>query len=158
MNRTGTFYWRVTLIPSEISTGLVAGLGATAVMTLSEYPIWRRWGMEGVSEWHLNQVIMGRMMNRSPPSVVAPGLLLHFVHGGLAGIIFTLLLPEISSIPTIEAAIGFGIVLWIIALIIMKPVTGIELRRHPLSILPLIVSLGGHILFGLILGLAVVYI
>jgi hypothetical protein len=123
-------------------------------MTLAEYPIWRKWGMEGVSEWHLNQVMAGRLLHRSPQSAVVPGLFLHFLHGGLAGIIFTLLLPFVA-IPTIEAGFGFGIVLWLIALVIMKPVTGIGFRRHRLRLLPLFVSLAGHVLFGLLLGLGV---
>jgi len=127
-------------------------------MSLVEYPIWRKWGMEGVSEWHLNQVMAGRLMQRSPQSVVAPGLALHFLHGGLAGIIFVLFLPSIPSIPSIVAGVGFGIVLWITALGIMRPVTGVGFRGHPLGRLPLIVSLGGHIIFGLILGIAVAYI
>jgi hypothetical protein len=114
--------------------------------------------MEGVSEWHLNQVMVGRLMQRSPQSAVAPGLLLHFLHGGLAGIVFALLLPRIPSIPSIEAGLGFGIVLWIIALAIMKPVTGVGFRRHPLRLLPLIVSLGGHVLYGLLLGVTVTVI
>ena len=136
----------------------MAGLASTAVMSLAEYPIWLRWGMEGVSEWHLNQVMVGRLMNRSPHSVVAPGLLLHFLHGGLAGVVFVLLLPKIPITSSIVAGVGFGIVLWIIALIIMKPVTGIGFQKHQLGLLPLVVSLGGHILYGLFLGLAVSYI
>ena len=146
------------MIPVEILTGFVAGLASTAVMSLAEYPIWRRWGMEGVSEWHLNQVMVGRLMRRSPQTVVAPGLVLHFLHGGVAGIVFVLLLSNIPSILSIGAGVGFGIVLWIIALIIMKPVTGIGFRDHPLRLLPLIVSLGGHVLYGLFLGVTVAYI
>ena len=143
------------MLSSEISTGLVAGLVSTALMSLFEYPIWRKWGMEGVSEWHMNQVMAGRLLHRSTESVVAQGLLLHFLHGGLAGIVFALLLPTIPSIPSIETGVGFGIALWIIALAIMKPVTGVGFSRHPLMPLPLIVSLAGHVLYGFLLGLVV---
>ena len=114
--------------------------------------------MEGVSEWHLNQVMVGRLMRRSPQTVVAPGLVLHFLHGGVAGVVFVLLLSNIPSILSIGAGVGFGIVLWIIALMIMKPVTGIGFRDNPLRLLPLIVSLGGHVLYGLFLGVTVAYI
>lgn len=139
-------------------TGFVAGLFSTGVMSLVEYPIWRMWGMEGVSEWHLNQVMVGRIMNRAPHSVVAQGLLLHFLHGGLAGIVFVLLLPSIQNVPVIVAGVGFGIILWIIALLIMKPLIGVGFRHQSLNLMPLIVSFGGHILYGLFLGLAVTYI
>jgi hypothetical protein len=147
-----------SLIQAEILTGFVAGLASTAAMSLAEYPIWHKWGIGGVSEWHLNQVMMGRLMHRPPELVVVPGLLLHFLHGGLAGIVFALLLPNIPSIPSIGAGVGFGIVLWIIALMIMKPVTGVGFHDHPLRLLPLIVSLGGHVLYGLFLGVAVAYL
>ena len=94
-------------------------------------------------------------MHRSPESVVPQGLLLHFLHGGLAGIIFAFLIPYVPNIYIIEVGLGFGIALWIIALAIMKPVTGARLLRHPLGPLPIFVSLSGHILYGLILGLTV---
>jgi len=97
-------------------------------------------------------------MNRAPRSVVAQGLLLHFLHGGLAGIVFVLLLPSIQNVPVIVAGVGFGFVLWIVALLIMKPLTGVGFRHQSLSPLPLIVSFGGHILYGLLLALAVIHI
>jgi hypothetical protein len=146
------------LIASQILIGLVAGLISTTGMSLTEYPIWRRWGMEGVSEWHLNQVMAGRIVHRSPRSVVPHGLILHFLHGGLAGIVFIFLIPSFPNIPIIIVGVGFGIVLWVIAVMITKPVTGVGFRRHPLRLLPIVVSLGGHILYGLLLGLAVIYI
>jgi hypothetical protein len=139
---------------TEIFAGLVAGLVATAAMSLTEYPIWRRWGIEGVSEWNLNQAIMARLLQRPPQEVVAQGLILHFLHGGLAGIIFALMLPIFSlGVPSIEAGVVFGLLLWVIAMLIMKPVTGMGFRNHPLGLVPLVVSLGGHLLYGILLGL-----
>ena len=141
---------------TEIFAGLVAGLVSTAAMSLTEYPIWRKWGMEGVSEWYLNQALMARLFKRPPQNLVVQGLLLHFVHGGLAGIIFALMVPVFSpGIPIIEAGLAFGLLLWIIAMLIMKPVTGVGLRNHPMRLLPHVVSLGGHLLYGILLGLVV---
>ena len=114
--------------------------------------------MEGVSEWHLNQVMMGRLMHRSPESAVAPGLLLHFLHGGLAGIVFVLILPSLPVFSRLVAGVGFGVVLWIIALMIMRPITGIRFSRHPSGDLSLIVGLSGHVLYGLFLGVLVSFI
>ncbi len=64
----------------ETFVGFVAGLISTAVMTLTEYPIWRKWGMAGVSEWHLNQAIMSRFSHRPAEALTTPGLALHFLH------------------------------------------------------------------------------
>jgi len=144
------------LTPTEIFAGLVAGLVSTAAMSLTEYPIWRRWGMEGVSEWHLNQALMARLLHRPPQDLVRQGLILHFVHGGLAGIIFALILPVFSrGIPVVEAGLAFGLILWVIAILILKPVTGVGFRNHPMRRVPLLVSLGGHLLYGVLLGLVV---
>jgi uncharacterized membrane protein YagU involved in acid resistance len=115
--------------------------------------------MEGVSEWHLNQALMARLLQRPPQDLVVQGLILHFVHGELAGIIFALILPIFSSgIPIVEAGLAFGLLLWVIAIIIMKPVTGIGFRNHPMRLLPHVVNLGGHLLYGIMLGLVLVSI
>ena len=48
---------------SDVSTlsyliiGLLGGMVSTAMMTLTEIPSWRRWGLQGVFEWHENHVI-----------------------------------------------------------------------------------------------------
>lgn len=128
-------------------------------MSLTEYPIWRSWGMKAVSEWHLNQALMARLLHRPPQDLVLQGLILHFVHGGLAGIIFALILPIFSQgIPVVEVGIVFGLLLWVIAMLIVKPVTGVGFRNHPIRLLPLVVSLGGHLLYGILLGLVVGFI
>jgi uncharacterized membrane protein YagU involved in acid resistance len=143
------------LIAAEVLKGLVAGLTSTAVMSLLEYPIWRRWGLEMVTEWHLNQVIAGRLLRRSPNTVIVQGLLFHILHGGLAGIVFVSVLSLAPNVPINDAAVGFGLILWVVSLFILKPVTGVGLRGHPLGLSPFIVSLTGHILYGMSLGLLV---
>jgi hypothetical protein len=112
--------------------------------------------MEGVSEWHLNQSLMAQLLKRPPQDLVVQGLILHFAHGGLAGIIFVLMIPFIFlRIPIVEAGVAFGLLLWVFAMLIMKLVTGIGFRNHALRLLPLLVSLGGHLLYGILLGLMV---
>jgi uncharacterized membrane protein YagU involved in acid resistance len=133
--------------------GFLAGLISTEVMSLTEYPIWRKWGMAGVSEWHLNQVIMSRFLHRPAEALITPGLALHFLHGGLAGIVFAVILPILHVHNTVAAGVIFGVVLWIIALLIMKPVTGTGFRGYELGWLALVVSLLGHLIYGILLGL-----
>jgi len=144
------------LITAEFLKGLVAGLISTAVMSLLEYPIWRRWGLEMVTEWHLNQVIAGRLLRRSPNTVIVQGLLFHVLHGGIAGIVFVIVLSLAPSVPITDAAVGFGLVLWVVSLFIFKSVTGVGLRSNPLGLSPFLVSLAGHILYGVSLGLLVI--
>jgi len=149
-------YWaRETLIATEVLKGFIVGLISTAVMSLLEYPIGRRWGLEMVTEWHLNQVTAGRLLRRSPDTVFVQGLLFHFLHGGIAGIVFVIALILDPNVSIIDAAVGFGLVLWVVSLFIFEPVTGVRLRGHPLGPSPFIVSLAGHILYGVSLGLLV---
>jgi len=143
------------MLIAEVWKGLVAGLTSTFVMSLLEYPIWRKWGLEMVTEWHLNQVIAGRLLRRSPNTAIAQGLMLHILHGGIAGIIFVLILSLGQSARIMDAAVEFGLVLWVVSLFILKPVTGVRLLDHPLGLSPFIVSLAGHILYGVSLGLLV---
>ena len=46
-----------------IFSGLVSGIVATAVMTVTEIPSWRKWGLLGVFEWHENQVLSTRFFH-----------------------------------------------------------------------------------------------
>ncbi|HSA73609.1 MAG TPA: hypothetical protein VLD84_06620 [Nitrososphaeraceae archaeon] len=42
---------------AAIFSGLVSGIVATVVMTVTEIPSWRKWGLQGVFEWHENQLL-----------------------------------------------------------------------------------------------------
>jgi hypothetical protein len=145
-----------TLIPAEVVRGLASGLVATAGMSLIEFPIWRKWGMEGVVEWHMNQSLMARLLGRPPEHLVSQGLILHFLHGGLAGIVFVLMLPIVPRIPIISAGVAFGLILWVISLLIMRPVTGVGLGGHHLRWLTLVVALAGHLFYGILLAFLVI--
>jgi len=144
------------LILAEVVRGLASGLVATAGMSLIEFPIWRKWGMEGVMEWHMNQSLMARLLGRPPQYLVSQGLILHFLHGGLAGIVFVLMLPIVPRILIIYAGVAFGLILWIISLLIMRPVTGVGLGGHPLRWLALVVALVGHLFYGILLAFLVI--
>jgi len=52
--------------------------------------------------------------------------------------------------------IAYGLMLWIVTLVpIHKPITGLSPWNHPLGQLPALASLGGHILYGIVLGIVV---
>jgi hypothetical protein len=46
------------LVMEVFLVSLIAGLVATAAMTLAELPYWRLWKLTGVFEWHENQVLL----------------------------------------------------------------------------------------------------
>jgi hypothetical protein len=143
-----------------IFDSLFSGIIATAVMTLSEIPSWRKWGLPGVFEWHENQILSARFFRfpRNKPSFKFI-FFLHFANGSLAAIAYPLILSILNisirsdHIYNIVLALAYGLVLWSVTLVpIHKPITGYPVWNHYLGHLPLIVSVVGHLIYGLVLG------
>lgn len=138
--------------------GLVAGLLATVPMTLWEVPWYLRHGMEGVLEWHENQAMWARLAAAGregpadPKRAVAPGLLLHFAHGGVGGFVYATVAPALPLFFGVLAGVLFGWLLWLITLAIHRPVTGLSALDHPHGSRPAAASLVGHLLYGAVLG------
>jgi uncharacterized membrane protein YagU involved in acid resistance len=146
---------------SYLVVGLLSGAVSTAVMTLTEIPSWKRWGLPGVFEWHENQVITRRLLKLpNENNINFKGIFFfHFINGILAGIafpfivtfFFTTLIDSFASLLLLGTLYGF--VLWIITLVpIHKPITGLTPFNHPLGHVPAFASLGGHIVYGVVLG------
>jgi hypothetical protein len=156
----------------SVFLSLLAGLFSTLVMSIFEFPFWRKWGLEGVLEWHENQVLFSKFFKTNRMQINYPGLFfLHFINGGLGGIGFYFLLilvPFLSTMvystaigTSIAIAIGilYGLVLWVLTLLpIHKPITGIDPFKHPSGLGPAITSLIGHLLYGAILAVLLILI
>ena len=145
----------------SVFLSLMAGLFATLMMSIFEFPFWRKWGIEGVLEWHENQVISTRFFHISNDKPCFKYIFfLHFLNGSLAGIGFLLIL-SILNIPitgqyVVVLSLTYGLVLWIVTLLpIHKPITGHSVWNHQLGHLPSIASLTGHLIYGLVLGLVI---
>jgi hypothetical protein len=142
-----------------ILSGFIAGIVATTGMTLVELVFWKKWKLIGVLEWHENQVLVSKFFKLDVKMLNFPGIfLLHFANGGFGGIGFffaLILMPHLSSIiPIIPLGIVYGFFLWMATLApIHKPITGVHPLNHPLGKGPALVSLGGHALYGLVLGI-----
>jgi hypothetical protein len=135
--------------------GFFAGLVATAVMTVFQYPFWRRWGLTGVLEWHENVCIIARLSRAGElESLLKRSFLLHFLNGGLASLVYSIILWSstlLNSWNTAVLGILFGLVLWILTLYpIHRPVTGVSLHRHPLGYKPTALSIALHMVYGVI--------
>jgi hypothetical protein len=148
---------------SYLLIGLLGGILSTAIMTLTEIPSWKRWGLPGVFEWHENQVITKRLFklsNENNNNTNFKGVFFfHFLNGTLAGIAFPFMVASFfttlinSSTSLLLLGLLYGFVLWIITLVpIHKPITGLSPFNHPLGRTPALASLGGHIVYGLVLG------
>lgn len=144
---------------SDISTFLIAamiGLFATLVMTITEIPAWKRFGLRGVLEWHENQILSTKFFRLSESGLHVKGIfLLHFANGGLGGIGFALALTvfPFATSSVLLSGIGYGVFLWIATLVpIHKPITGIIPWRHPDGTIPMVASLAGHLVYGIVVG------
>jgi hypothetical protein len=137
--------------------GLVGGLLATGAMTIIELPFWRRWKLQGVLEWHENQILISRLLRSDERRLNYAGIFaLHFLNGALGGLGLALalyLIPSLYSIQLILLGPAYGFFLWILTLVpIHKPITGIHPWNHPLGKGPAVASLAGHILYGIVLA------
>lgn len=138
--------------------GPFAGLVATFIMLLAEIPAGRRLGLRGVMEWHENQAIASRVLKRPVEYVHEEGLVLHFFHGALAGLVFVIALALAStSISSVLLGAGYGIVLWAIGIMIYRPITGEHPTRDKLGRTAVALNMVTHLAYGTALGLLVVW-
>lgn len=140
--------------------GIIGGVVSTSIMTLTEIPSWKRWGLHGVFEWHENQILSNHLLRLSDrKGTHFRGIFfLHFLNGTLAGIAFPFIVSLFIFldiiIPLYSLGILYGILLWILTLVpIHRPITGLSPWNHPLGHLPALASLSGHIIYGLVLGI-----
>lgn len=147
---------------SYLVVGLLGGAVSTAVMTLTEIPSWKRWGLRGVFEWHENQVITRRLFKlpNENNNIHFKGIFFfHFINGILAGIAFPFIVAFFftgfidSFAYLLLLGTLYGFMLWIITLVpIHKPITGLSPLNHSLGYVPALASLCGHIVYGVVLG------
>jgi hypothetical protein len=146
------------IYPELFTLGLafLGGLFATLLMTLTEIPSWRRFGLQGVLEWHENQVLSEKFFKLARSSLHIRGIfLLHFLNGGLGGVGFLLALSAFpfAMVNLYASGVIYGFFLWLVTLVpIHKPITGISPWKHPMGKTPAVASLIGHIVYGFVIG------
>jgi hypothetical protein len=142
----------------SILLSVIAGLISTGLMTLIEIPFWKKWKLAGILEWHENQILTCKIFRIPNNKNYFWGIFfLHFLNGGLGGIGLLLalfLIPSLYEIPLLIIGLLYGFFLWILTLLpIHKPITGINPLKHPLGHGPIIISLLGHAVYGITLGI-----
>lgn len=149
----------MNIYPESFFIALAGGLFATLLMIILEIPAWRKWGLIGVLEWHENQALSTKFFKLSDNHMHTKGIfLLHFVNGGLGGIGFllVLLIFPFTVANMFFSGIVYGVFLWVVTLIpIHKPITGISPWKHPNGMMPTVLSLIGHLVYGVAIGLYV---
>jgi len=141
----------------SILLSVIAGLISTGLMTLIEIPFWKKWKLTGILEWHENQILTCKIFKIPNNKNYFWGIFfLHFLNGGLGGIgllLALVLFTSLYEIPLLIIGLLYGFFLWILTLLpIHKPITGINPLNHPLGHGPIIISLLGHAVYGITLG------
>ena len=54
-----------------LQNGLITGLLATLFMTIFQIPIWKKWGIFSILEWHENQTLTSKLFASSAASLIA---------------------------------------------------------------------------------------
>lgn len=126
-------------------------------MATSEALAWKRWGIAAVLEWQENEALARRALRRRDRLFpLAMGF--HFLHGALAGLVFAFGLGWLRpDLPGAVAGGLFGFVLWLITLVIHYPITGSRVTEGSLGAIPVLISLAGHLIYGVALGILAVW-
>jgi hypothetical protein len=150
----------IPLLPDVLGGG-IAGFLSAIIMTLMEYPFWRRWGMELVVEWQVNWVMLV-MLHKKWNSLSNPirswTIASHISHGIAAGIVFRLLLPALATwIPFLKVSLildaaAYGVLLWLLFNVLARQTFesagGIKITNRGL-----LASLFSDLVYGISLGI-----
>ncbi len=142
------------------------GLVSAVLMTLTESPFWRKWGMSGVAEWQINWVtltLLGIISidgENKEPKASWKVITSHLIHGMAAAVVFVLILPfalsafSFAHTSIVLDALFYSLILWVIFSVVLKRVYewARGIRIYPRGML---VSLLSHCVYGVFLGLLV---
>jgi uncharacterized protein YacL len=129
-------------------------------MTLFEIPFWRKGGMEGVAEWQVNSVIVWVLIRRFTQRrvVISMSVAMHLFHGAVLGALFLVLLYWLQTATILPMslvyALVYSVLLWIVSPYLTRnlfaSLGGFRITREGLT-----VSLLGHVIYGIFLGLLI---
>ncbi|ELZ78084.1 hypothetical protein KU306_01585 [Haloferax larsenii] len=131
---------------ASILAGLVGGLLATVVMTALMMTI-------GDDSPPPTAAFWSKYVGDDPPAeYMMQGMVLHFLYGTVAGIVFVLVVPLVLSVSTLTAGIiaglAYAIVLFVVAAVFwMRLVLGMEPELQQV-----VGFLAFHLAYGLVLG------
>jgi hypothetical protein len=131
---------------------IFAGIIATIAMSIFQLTQLGYYEKKSIPEFDQNAHLLSRATGKTWEEVYWYGLPLHFGHGILGAIFFGLLVEFNLAQGELLYGIGYGIFLWIILLIIHKPIT----RENIFAPFPnsrLLSSFISHMIYGIILSL-----
>ena len=126
-------------------------------MSLFELPFYLRWGITAVFEWHENLVLSSKIAGRDLKLSWAGILSLHYLNGFLVGLFFLVFAWLLNSLFGLSSFLATGVIfavlLWTLTLApIHKSITGLSPFNHSLGNVPLMASISGHLIYGIVLS------
>jgi hypothetical protein len=139
-----------------IPFGVLAGLAATVPMFVVEAVARRIRDPAVVLDWIQNEATMEPIWRRNPQLRVRMGLILHFLHGAGAGLVFVLAIVLVqTTVPVLVLGFAYGLILWMLSLSSYRRIVGRSPFVPPAGGSAVGLSLVAHLVFGLSLaGLA----
>jgi hypothetical protein len=147
----------------ELIFAALAGFAGAMLMTCSEFPFWKKWGMDGVGEWQVDTVIYSKILLRRAKINEEKGfpwktVATHLLNGVIASVAFVILLPTFYTfIPDARISVLYDAIVYSFALWIIFPLLGRttfeSLGKIKISNRGLLVSLLSHFVYGIFLGL-----
>ena len=137
-----------------------AGLAAGLLMTLFEFPFWKKRGLEGMAEWQVNSVIVSvlirKFTRRRPGALMA--VTMHLFHATILGTLFLALLilsqTPVLVLPTLGYGVVYSMVLWIVSPYLTRGLFesagGFRMTTRGLT-----TSFLAHLVYGVSLGLLI---
>jgi hypothetical protein len=145
------------LLLVDVLVGGVAGFLSTVLMTTFEAPFWSSWGMSGVVEWQVNQILVSRLAGERHEASrrLREALAMHLLHGTVAGAVLAAALSSLFL--TLQpffwfAGLAFSLLLWSAVPFFfrgrLERMGGVRFTGRGMA-----VSLLSHVVYGMSLGL-----
>jgi hypothetical protein len=122
-------------------------------MTGWEAVFFQRYGLEACLDWEVNQHLVSKVNGKAPEENMVLGLAMHFTVGiaiavGFAWFAFDYPAPMLSWM-----SVAVAVVMWSLLLPMRRFATG-----NAAGWLSAAVSLVGHVIYGIVLAVAVIYL
>ncbi|HYY90453.1 MAG TPA: hypothetical protein VE955_00530 [Candidatus Dormibacteraeota bacterium] len=136
--------------------GAVSGLVAVLLMTVFEFPFWHRFGMSGVVQWQVNEIMTSRLFSERyvEGKRLRYAIAMHLSHGITLGALFSILLALVPAVPLwtlLLAGVSYSTILWLIVPFSFRD----RLQRAGktrFTKLGIAVSFLAHLVYGFFLG------
>jgi hypothetical protein len=145
------------LFLENVLLGGGAGFLSAVLMTAFEAPFWSCWGMKGVVEWQVNQILVSRLTGERYDAGrrLREALAMHLLHGTIAGAFLAAFLSAffLALQPSFWfIGLAFSLLLWsVVPFLFRGPLErmgGIQFTSRGM-----VVSLLSHVVYGVSLGL-----